>query len=304
MWSKWMDKGLPHFPSRIVQINNPKNNVRQMQFPFGNPLPETELAFRAINEATRKVLEIYNGVFEARQKEDKSPVTLADIESHRIIARILSDSGITIVSEEGETNLATSGTKFWLVDPLDGTREFVDKNGEFTIMIALVNGGRPVLGLISHPLAGSVYLAQGGQGAFKFSNQNWSRLRVNETSALAGSRAVISRSHVSPEELGFIESLKISSHTRLGSSLKALKICSGEAELYFAANSKMKQWDTCASYCLVAESGGKMTDMFGGEITYSARGANHERGVVITNGRIHNEFIAKCDPMRKRLESS
>jgi 3'(2'), 5'-bisphosphate nucleotidase len=288
----------------VVQINYPGSNVTQMQFPFSGPLPEAELAIRAINEATKKVLEIYNGVFEATEKEDKSPVTKADIESHRIITRILSESGIAIVSEEGEENAANSNTKFWLVDPLDGTREFVDKNGEFTIMVALVDGGKPILGLISHPLAGSVYLAQTGRGAFKFSNQVWDRLHVSDTGALAGSRAVISRSHVSPEELDFIDSLKISNYARLGSSLKALRICSGEAELYFAANTKMKQWDTCASYCLVAESGGKMTDMFGGEIMYSAGPASHERGVVITNGRIHDEFIARCDPMRRKLGSS
>jgi 3'(2'), 5'-bisphosphate nucleotidase len=289
---------------RVVQINNPMVKVTQMQFPFSSTLPEVELAFRAITEAARKVLEVYNGVFEATEKEDKSPVTLADIESHRVITRILSESGTAVASEEGMENVTASDTRFWLVDPLDGTREFVDKNGEFTIMIALVDGGRPILGLISHPLAGSVYVAQTGRGAFKFSGQSWSKLRVSETSALAGSRAVISRSHVSPEELGFIDSLKISSYARLGSSLKALRICSGEAELYFAANTKMKQWDTCASYCLVAESGGKMTDMFGGEITYSASSASHEKGVVITNGRIHDEFIARCDPMRRKLGSS
>jgi 3'(2'), 5'-bisphosphate nucleotidase len=271
-----------------------------MQFPFTRVIPETELAFRAISKAAERVIEIYNGAFEAAEKEDKSPVTLADLESHRVITRILSESDTAIVSEEGEGNVGSS-SRFWLVDPLDGTREFVDKNGEFTVMIALVENGKPIIGAISHPLADTVYMAQSGQGAFRYSGKNWSKLRVSEASSLAGSRAVISRSHVSPEELGFIDSLKLAGYARLGSSLKALRICAGEAELYFAANSKMKQWDTCASYCLVAESGGKMTDLFGGEIIYTTEIASHERGIAISNGLIHDQFIAKCEPMRRKL---
>ena len=289
---------------RAVQFNYPLNYHRQMQFPFSDALAETELAFRAIKEATRKVLEIYNDGFQSMEKEDKSPVTLADLESHGIITRILSESKTTIVSEEGEHHSADASSRFWLVDPLDGTREFVDRNGEFTIMIALVENGKPTIGLISHPLAGSVYLAQDGRGAFKYDGNGWSKLRVSNIETLRGSRAVISRSHVSAEELGFIDSLKLSGYSRLGSSLKALRICSGDAELYFAANTKMKQWDTCASCCLVVESGGRMSDMFGGEIVYSTEAASHEKGVVISNGRVHEEFIEKSAPMRAKLSSS
>ncbi|HKU48428.1 MAG TPA: 3'(2'),5'-bisphosphate nucleotidase CysQ [Nitrososphaera sp.] len=282
-----------------------------MKFPFNDVFPETELAFRAINEAAKKVVEIYNGGFEASEKEDKSPVTAADLESHRIITQFLRESSITIVSEEGEEEQPQGAggsrtlSKFWLVDPLDGTREFVDKNGEFTIMVALVDevDGKPKVGLISHPLAGSVYIAQRGQGSFKLSSTGggeWTKLHVSSATTLEGSRAVISRSHVSAEELDFIGSLKLSGYTRLGSSLKALRICSGDAELYFAANTKIKQWDTCASYCLATEAGGVMTDMFGGDIVYRMGTAQHEKGIVITNGCIHDEFIKRCEPLRKK----
>jgi 3'(2'), 5'-bisphosphate nucleotidase len=275
-----------------------------MQFPFSDLLSETALAFRAIKEAAGRVLEIYNDDFETSLKEDKSPVTLADIESHKIITHILSESNTTTVSEEGEQQLGNARSRFWLVDPLDGTREFVDRNGEFTIMIALVESGKPIIGLISHPLADSVYLAQVGRGAFKHDGKGWARLHVSDIETLNGSRAVISRSHVSAEELSFIDSLKVSGYSRLGSSLKALRICAGDAELYFAANTKMRQWDTCASCCLVTESGGRMTDMFGSEIVYSTEGASHERGIVISNGHVHDEFIGKCDPMRAKIGSS
>jgi 3'(2'), 5'-bisphosphate nucleotidase len=275
-----------------------------MQFPFSDVLSETALAFRAIKEAANRVLEIYNDDFETSVKEDKSPVTLADIESHRVITGILSDSNTSIVSEEGEQQIGNARSRFWLVDPLDGTREFVDKNGEFTIMIALVESGEPIIGLIGHPLADSVYLAQNGKGAFKHDGKGWARLHVSDIETLNGSRAVISRSHVSAEELSFIDSLKLSSYSRLGSSLKALRICAGDAELYFAANTKMKQWDTCASCCLVTESGGRMTDLFGGEIVYDPKPASHEKGIVISNGRVHDEFIGKCDPMRAKIRSS
>lgn len=274
-----------------------------MQFPFSDVLAETELAFRAIKEATKKVLQIYRDDFQSMEKEDKSPVTLADLESHGIITRILSESRTTIVSEEDEQHKGSASSRFWLVDPLDGTREFVDRNGEFTIMIALVENGKPKVGLISHPLADTVYLAQTGKGSFRHDNNGWSRLRVSDIETLHGSRAVISRSHVSAEELSFIDSLKLSGYSRLGSSLKALRICAGDAELYFAANTKMKQWDTCASYCIVTESGGRMTDLFGGEIVYNAESASHESGIVISNGRVHEEFIGKSAPMRAKVRS-
>lgn len=271
-----------------------------MDLPFRSNLPETKLALGAIDEATKRVTAIYGGDFEATAKEDESPLTIADLESHRIITNILSESKTPIVSEEGEGQTETSQSRFWLVDPLDGTREFVDKNGEFTIMIALVADGKPLIGVISHPLASTVYLAQRGHGAFRLRNGKWDRLRVSDVSTLKESTAVISRSHVSDEELQFMQSLQLRSHTRLGSSLKALRICSGDAELYFAANAKMKQWDTCASYCLVTESGGRMTDMFGGEISYSVSAPQHEKGVVISNGLVHDEFINRCDPLRRK----
>ena len=98
--------------------------LQKMDFPFDSVFPETVLAYRAITQAASKVLEIYGGAFEATEKADKSPVTLADLESHRIISDILSESKITIVSEEGEEQVRMSD-RFWLVDPLDGTKEFV-----------------------------------------------------------------------------------------------------------------------------------------------------------------------------------
>ena len=277
--------------------------LQKMDFPFDSVFPETVLAYRAITQAASKVLEIYGGAFEATEKADKSPVTLADLESHRIISDVLSESKITVVSEEGEQQGRMSD-RFWLVDPLDGTKEFVDRNGEFTIMIALVEGGRPSIGVISHPLAGDVYVAQRGHGAFRLTGGQWSRLGVSSTKSLNQSSAVISRSHVSAEELDFIQSLGLVGHSRLGSSLKALRICSGGAELYFAANSKMKQWDTGASHCLVSESGGRITDMFGGDIVYSSGAQAHEKGIVMSNGFVHDEFIEKCVPFRAKQFAS
>jgi 3'(2'), 5'-bisphosphate nucleotidase len=145
-------------------------------------------------------------------------------------------------------------------------------------------------------------VAQRGQGAFRLDG-DVKRLRVSGAASLAESTAVISRSHVSREELEFISSLRLRGYTRLGSSLKALRICSGEAEIYFAANAKMKQWDTCASTCIVIESGGRVTDMFGGEITYKAGAFPHEKGIVISNGRVHDEFIRRCGPLLKQFGS-
>jgi 3'(2'), 5'-bisphosphate nucleotidase len=268
--------------------------------PISGILPETKIAIEAALQAGKKVIEIYSTNFQTVEKSDQSPVTIADIESNRIIEQILSKSQIPILSEEGDNETKLNASKIWIVDPLDGTKEFVDKVGQFTIMISLVVNHSPVIGVILAPVQGLLYVAQRTNGAYRYSQGTWQKLHVSNISRIENARAVLSRSHVSNEELDFLKDLNISSYSRLGSSLKILALCSGESEVYFTASPKIKQWDTCASHCLITEAGGTMTDMLGNALEYNKGPLNHENGIVATNGPLHKLVIEKCPILMKK----
>jgi len=251
------------------------------KIPIKQPLPEIHLAINAAIKAGEAVMEIYNQNFSSTLKSDNEPITEADIKSNSIIQKIISDSNYPILSEETTDNKERlNHKKIWIIDPLDGTTDFVNKTGEFTIMIALVENNKPILGIIYWPTKDQLYLAQSGQGAFLLNQGNWTNLSVSTISKLEKCRAVGSRHHISEKEQNLLTLLNVSKFTSKGSSLKVGDISSG-----------MKQWDTCASYCIIKEAGGKMTDMHGNDLKYNTDLVNHENGLLVTNGLIHNKII-------------
>ena len=265
------------------------------KLPFSNPIPETKLAIDAALKAGEAVMKIYDQDFLILQKEDRSPITKADIMSNEIIENTLSASGHLILSEESTDRIENrlGCKKIWIIDPLDGTTDFVNKTGEFTIMIALVVDNYPVMGVICHPIEKKLYVAQKGQGAYCYYNEKWVRLKVSKTSILSQCRAVGSRFHQSQHERNFLKTLGILEFTSRGSSLKVLDICCARAEFYFTTTNKINQWDTCASSCLVAEAGGKMTDMSGDPLKYNTKIVNHQNGILVSNKAIHEDLVQK-----------
>ncbi len=223
------------------------------------------------------------------------PITKADIMSNEIIENTISASGHPILSEESKdrTEKRLGCKKVWIIDPLDGTTDFVNKTGEFTIMIALVVDNYPVVGVIYHPLEKKLYVAQKGQGVYCYYTGEWMRLQVSKTSILSQCRAVGSRFHQSQHERNFLNTLGILEFTSRGSSLKVLDICCAKAEFYFTTTNKIKQWDTCASGCLVEEAGGKMTDMSGDPLEYNTKIVNHQNGILVSNKAIHEDLVQK-----------
>ena len=267
--------------------------------PVSNKIPELDVALEAANEAGDAILEIYQGEFTESTKKDESPITEADLKSNEIIKKYLSKTSHHILSEEDKDDLGRlSKDAVWIVDPLDGTSDFIDKTGEFTVMIALVQNQKPVLGVIAWPTEKNFFVAQKGEGAFRFSDNQWKKISVTSTSDLPKCRAVGSRHHLSDKEKSFIKKLGIEDFTSIGSSLKVGKISSGEAEAYITTTNRMKEWDTAASYCIVTEAGGKMTDMLGNEIVYNQEDVYHHNGILVTNGKIHNEIVEEF----KKLE--
>lgn len=214
-------------------------------------------------KAGNKILEVYNNAelfAQINQKEDNSPVTLADIESNKIIEKALTELyDYPIVSEEGENmdyETRKNFNRFWLVDPLDGTKEFIHRNGEFTVNIALIENGLPIWGAIYVPVTQTFYFGISGEGAFKqVGNGELQSIfaRKNSVNLIA----VGSKSHAKPEETNFFKSVGVSQIVSVGSSLKFCLIAEGNADVYFRSGPTM-EWDTAAGQAILAAAGGQV----------------------------------------------
>lgn len=234
--------------------------------PISTLLPELCQIAKQAGEA---ILAIYNDDSvsgEVDYKSDNSPLTLADRAAHEVIARELAalTPDIPLLSEEGkEIEYAErSGWKqFWLVDPLDGTKEFVKRNGEFTVNIALIEEGASVLGVVYIPVSGETYYASKGQGAH-FVAPGASPVAISSTAFSmtdSGLRLVCSRSHLSPEVEAYVKQFTAPETVSMGSSLKFMLIANGSADIYPRLAPTM-EWDTGAAQIVVEEAGGAVID--------------------------------------------
>jgi len=204
------------------------------------------------------IMEIYNRDFPIEYKDDKSPLTEADLASHQVIVEALAKFNLPILSEEGK-NIPYEERKYWeyywCIDPIDGTKEFIKKNGEFTINIALIHKDTAVLGVVYAPVLEDMYMAKKGEGAFK--NGQKLPLKMNDTPQKS-LRIVASKSHLSSETQTFIDHLakdteKIEQVSK-GSSLKLVMVAEGEADIYPRLAPTM-EWDTAAAHAVVLEAG-------------------------------------------------
>ena len=251
------------------------------------------LGLKAAEAGGKKILEVYNTKFFFEIKEDGGPVTSADILSQKAIKEILDNSGYCALSEEcaaGESKIRSK--KMWIVDPLDGTSDFVDKTGEFAVLIGLVEDGIPCLGIIHQPVAGLYWVAEKGMGAYKSEGDNWEKISVNKIRDFSTALAVMSKHHFSEREREFLKYLGIKEFIQKGScGLKAAEIACGNAELYFTFTDKIHEWDTAAAHCLIEEAGGRISDTQGAGLSYDKKTTNHPHGVLITNGFVHDEIV-------------
>ena len=265
--------------------------------PIHDRMPELDVALGAATKAGEVILDIYRKGFEEPEvKEDGSPLTEADLASHHILTEALSNTEYTILSEE--TKVQEESTKkrlaqdtVWVVDPLDGTSHFVNRTGEFTVMVALVERKTPVLGVIYWPLEKTIFAAQKGRGAFRHTVEGWRQITVTKVAALSECRMVGSKHHLTETEKRFVDGLGVANFVSIGSSLKIGMISSGEAEAYITTTGNMKEWDTAASHCIIKEAGGQMTDVYGGQLTYNNEDVRHPHGILATNGIIHRQII-------------
>jgi 3'(2'),5'-bisphosphate nucleotidase len=216
----------------------------------------TELAI----EAGQATLVHYHAGVAVQQKGDKGPVTAADLAAHRIIVAALAawDAAIPIVSEEGEIpgpEVRRNWTRFWLVDPLDGTKEFIQRNGEFTVNIALIEEGVPVLGVIYAPALDLLYYAGQGLGSWK-REAGGAPVRITSRPPLPqhALRVAESRSHPSKELEAYLQTIPVAERVPAGSSLKFCWVAEGKADIYPRLGPTM-EWDVAAGDCIFRNSG-------------------------------------------------
>ncbi|GIT98456.1 3'(2'),5'-bisphosphate nucleotidase CysQ [Sulfurovum sp. TSL1] len=230
---------------------------------------DLELVVYIAKEAGDAIMEIYDKDFTVDYKDDKSPLTEADVKSNEIICQALIKAypEIPLLSEENKEvayNVREDWEYYWCIDPIDGTKEFIKKNGEFTVNIALIHNDTPVLGVVYAPALGDMYKAKKSNGAFK--NGQKLPLEVNEAPEKS-LRVVASKSHLSDATQAFIDevakSTKNIEQVSKGSSLKLVMVAEGSADIYPRLAPTM-EWDTAAADAIVRESG-KMTYQFENE---------------------------------------
>ena len=221
------------------------------------------------------ILEIYAGSFAVEHKADASPLTAADMAAHRIIVAGLEEltPDIPVLSEESkhiDWHTRRAWDRYWLVDPLDGTREFVKRNGEFTVNIALIERHAPVLGAVLIPVTGELYYGIAGEGAFLESTPGGLPRPVATRAAARVPVVAGSRSHGNERQAAMLANLGAHTLMSVGSSIKFCMVARGDADLYLRLG-PTSEWDTAAAQCVLEQAGGAVLDLAGEPLRYNAK---------------------------------
>ena len=232
--------------------------------------PRLKTLVRIARAAGAVVMRHYQAGCDTRIKSDRSPVTDADEEAEKLILAELAAAypGVPVVAEEEAAagRVAQAGAHFFLVDPVDGTKEFVKKGGEFTVNIGEIRNGVPVSGVVLAPAIGRLFVGAVGEGAFELSGDTLRTIAARAPAA-DGLVAVSSRSHPDAQTDALLKTLPIKGNTNAGSSLKFCLVAAGEADIYPRAGQTM-EWDTAAGHAVLAAAGGRMTSWDGAPFVY------------------------------------
>ena len=259
-----------------------------------------DLAF----EAGAHILNIYNSKkFYSSDKKGGSPITIADLIADQIITdglKKITPDTLVLSEESFESRYYDKQEKFWLVDPLDGTKDFLAKTAEFTVNISLIERGKPVLGVVYAPALKTIYFAKKGRGAFK-QNAGCCPIRILSVSAKNEEKIkfVGSRFHGTNDEDSLMNYLGLNERLVVGSSLKFCLVAEGSAHVYPRTGPTM-YWDTAAAHCIVNEAGGVVCDFFGNELEYNS--ANFKNPPFIAMSAKNDFLINKIFTWKKQIE--
>ena len=239
--------------------------------------------------AGAEVMEVYERDFAVKQKDDRSPVTAADIRAERVILQGLAKAapGVPVISEEAASagHWPETGDRFFLVDPLDGTKEFIGRNGEFTVNIALIADGDPVMGVVGAPARQRLYAGVGDRAFVEDGTGTRACRAIHARPAPAdGIVAVASRSHRSPETDAYLDRFQIKDLRAAGSSLKFCLVAAGEADLYPRLGPTM-EWDSAAGHAGLRAAGGRVETLDGAPLRYGKRADGYRNPHFVARGR-------------------
>ncbi len=256
---------------------------------------------KSLEDVARKagdeVMKIYRTNFEVFGKEDKTFVTEADIRANKVITQELKIFNWPILSEESKDNVSRlNAKKIWVVDPLDGTRDFVKRTGEFCVMIGLVEEGSPVMGVVYLPVLDKMYIAKKGEGAFLIEMGTKHHIRASKKREFKNAEMVIGRNRFGKRAKMIYDNLEIGNIKSAGSNgLKMGLISEAKADVFYNPTDKMGEWDLCAPQIILEEAGGKVTNSFGEKIIYNKEKPSTPAGVLATNGKLHTKIVKEIE---------
>jgi 3'(2'),5'-bisphosphate nucleotidase len=263
---------------------------------------ELAVAVRAAREAGAVILRHYClGPAEVTAKPDGTPVTRADLEANDLLVGALRaafpDDGL--LSEESVDDRGRLGRRrVWLVDPLDGTRDFVERTGDFAVHVGLAVDGEPVLGVVHQPTTGLTLTGVRGAGAATLADGATVPARGSTAASLAGLRVGVSRTAQDPPLHRFVAAAAAAGATivRMGASVKFMGLARGELDAVVCLNDREREWDTCAPEAVLREAGCVITDLDGAPFRYNQPDVRHLRGSLASNGRCHANLLALARP--------
>lgn len=266
---------------------------------------ELSVVLPAVREACALILDVYATEFSVDLKQAREPVTLADRRSNELlvkrIAEAFPDDGIvaeeSVPGEPGALDEVVRKPRVWFIDPLDGTKEFIARNGEFAIMVGLTVGGRPVLGVVATPVDGLIRIGIPGQRTWlQHADGTEQECRVSPVASLEDATLVVSRSHRSGKLTRTAELIGVSRVVPCGSvGIKCGRVACSQADLYVYLHNPggAKLWDGCAPEALVLGAGGRVADVSGNLINYATSSLELTGGYLATNGLIHDTLIER-----------
>jgi 3'(2'), 5'-bisphosphate nucleotidase len=257
-------------------------------------------------EAAREILKVYQTDFGVDYKSPRDPVTDADRRANELIAARLLElmPDVPVVAEESEPGKFArfrASDRIFFVDPLDGTRDFVARNGEFVVMIGLVEGTQATVGVVHAPVQRTSWAAAVGHGAFHVAPDGArTPISVSTTDDPAKARLMVSRSRRGSDVEHAIELLGVAAAESLGSAgLKGVRVASGVADAYLALNVAGSRWDACAVDALVTAAGGRFTDSRGVSLDYRSPSLGNRDGLLASNGRLHDTFVQRLTALSR-----
>lgn len=258
---------------------------------------ELAQAIDLAREAGKKILQVYyDREYEVEFKAGDEPVTLADRVANELIVIGLEKTfprDAILAEESADDGHRFSCSRVWLVDPVDGTRDFINHDDEFSVMIGLLIDGQPILGVVYQPTNDLLYYASKGFGAFMDHRGRVTSLHVSDISEAPRMCLVSSRTHLSSKVVAIQQALGISQHLRHGSAgLKVGLVCQQVADVYINTGSMSKEWDVCAPEAILREAGGVMTDLRGLPIRYNQEDVHQRHGILASNGKNHDLIVA------------